>query len=54
MIASGNIDTTFLFADLIVLVMLGMILYLAIEWFESKFIPWHVSKRGDEMREVAT
>jgi NitT/TauT family transport system permease protein len=54
MVASGNLDTTFLFADLVVLVVLGMGLYLAIEGFETAFIPWHVSKRSDELREGTT
>lgn len=54
MIASGNLDTTFLFADLVVLVVLGMGLYLAIEGLETVLIPWHVSKRSDEFREAAT
>jgi NitT/TauT family transport system permease protein len=48
MSATGNLETTFLFADLVVLVVLGMALYLAIEGLESALIPWHVSKRGDE------
>ena len=50
MIASGNLDTTFLFADLVVLVVLGMGLYLAIEGLETVLTPWHVSKRSDEFR----
>jgi NitT/TauT family transport system permease protein len=54
MSATGNLDTTFLFADLVVLVVLGMGLYLVIEALESALIPWHVSKRGDEAaREAA-
>ena len=54
MVASGNLDTTFLFADLVVLVVLGMGLYLAIEGIETALIPWHVSKRSDELREGTT
>ena len=54
MIASGNLDTTFLFAVLVVLVVLGMGLYLAIEGLETALIPWHVSKRSDELREATT
>jgi NitT/TauT family transport system permease protein len=53
MAATGNLDTTFLFADLVVLVVLGMGLYLVIEVLESAFIPWHVSKRSDDLVDVA-
>jgi NitT/TauT family transport system permease protein len=49
MVASGNLDTTLLFADLVVLIVLGMVLYLVIEVLESALIPWHVSKRTDEL-----
>jgi NitT/TauT family transport system permease protein len=52
MMATGNLDTTLLFADLVVLVVLGMGLYLLIESLESAFIPWHVSKRGEELAEA--
>jgi NitT/TauT family transport system permease protein len=48
MVASGNMETTLLFAVLVVLIVLGIILYLAIEALESAFLPWHVSKRVDE------
>lgn len=49
MVASGNLETTLLFADLVVLIVLGMVLYLVIEVLESALIPWHVSKRTDEI-----
>jgi NitT/TauT family transport system permease protein len=49
MMATGNLDTTLLFADLVILVVLGMGLYLVIEGLESALIPWHVSKRGEEL-----
>lgn len=49
MVAGGNLDTTLLFADLVVLIVLGMVLYLVIEGLESALIPWHVSKRADEV-----
>jgi NitT/TauT family transport system permease protein len=49
MVASGNMETTLLFADLVVLIVLGIVLYLAIEWLESALLPWHVSKRVDEL-----
>jgi NitT/TauT family transport system permease protein len=51
--ATGNLDTTFMFAVLVVLMVLGMILYLSIEWLELIFIPWHVSKRSDDLREAS-
>lgn len=49
MVASGNLETTLLFADLFVLIFLGMVLYVVIEVLESALIPWHVSKRTDEL-----
>jgi len=52
MLATGNLDTAFMFADLVVLMVLGMILYLVIEWLELTFIPWHVSKRTDDFQEA--
>jgi len=51
--ATGNLDTTFLFAVLVVLMVLGMILYLSIEWLELVSIPWHVSKRSDDLQEAS-
>jgi NitT/TauT family transport system permease protein len=54
MVATGNLDTTFLFADLVVLVVLGMALYLVIVVLESAFIPWHVSKRSNELDDAAS
>ena len=54
MTATGNLDTTFLFADLVVLVALGVVLYVVIEVMETAFIPWHVSKRSDEIPEDDT
>lgn len=48
MVASGNLNTKLLFADLVVLMVLGMGLYVIIEVLESALIPWHVSKRGTE------
>jgi NitT/TauT family transport system permease protein len=53
MTATGNLDTTFLFADLTILVVLGVIVYLMIEILETACIPWHVSKRSDEAVESA-
>jgi NitT/TauT family transport system permease protein len=52
MTATGNLDTTFLFAVLVVLIFVGIVLYLAVEATEAAFIPWHVSKRGDEVPET--
>jgi NitT/TauT family transport system permease protein len=49
MVASGNLETTLLFADLVVLIVLGIVLYVAIEALESALLPWHVSKRMDEL-----
>jgi NitT/TauT family transport system permease protein len=54
MAATGNLDTTFLFADLVVLVVIGIMLYVLIEVLESACIPWHVSKRGDDYDDIGS
>lgn len=43
--ANGDINTKLLFAILIVLCLMGMVFFGAVEILEKKLIPWHVSQR---------
>jgi NitT/TauT family transport system permease protein len=44
--ASGNLNTTLLFATLVALSVLAMLFFYAVEAVERVAIPWHVSQRG--------
>jgi NitT/TauT family transport system permease protein len=44
--ASGNLNTTLLFATLVVLSVVAMIFFYAVELIERILIPWHVSQRA--------
>jgi len=44
--ASGNLNTTLLFATLVTLSVLAMLFFYAVEAVERLAIPWHVSQRG--------
>ena len=44
--ASGNLNTPLLFATLVVLSVLAMVFFYAVEVVERFAIPWHVSQRG--------
>ncbi|KAA0968557.1 ABC transporter permease [Aureimonas fodinaquatilis] len=46
--ANANLDTTLLFAVLVALMIIGLVLYYAVEIAEKIMIPWHISVRGDE------
>ena len=43
--ASGNLNTPLLFATLVVLSVLAMLFFYAVEALERLLIPWHVSQR---------
>ncbi len=43
--ANADLDTEFLFAILLMLMLIGVVLYYAIEIIERLLIPWHVSVR---------
>ena len=43
--ASGEMNTALLFGGLIVLSILAMLFFYAIELLEKLLIPWHVSQR---------
>ena len=44
--ASGNLNTTLLFATLVLLSALAMLFFYAVEALERVAIPWHVSQRA--------
>jgi NitT/TauT family transport system permease protein len=44
--ASGNLNTTLLFATLVLLSVLAMLFFYAVEALERVAIPWHVSQRA--------
>jgi NitT/TauT family transport system permease protein len=46
MTANGRLDTATLFAAIGVLVVMGLVLFLAVSLLERLFIPWHVSQRS--------
>src|SRR4051812_4053071 len=46
-IANGNFDLPLMFAALVVLSMIGVILFVAIDVVERLTIPWHASQRGE-------
>ena len=45
--ANGNFDLPLMFAGLVVLSMIGVILFVAIDLVERLMIPWHASQRSD-------
>jgi NitT/TauT family transport system permease protein len=46
-IANGNFDLPLMFAALVVLSMMGVLLFAAVELVEKLMIPWHQSRRGE-------
>jgi NitT/TauT family transport system permease protein len=45
--ANGNLDTPMLFAGLLVMSLLGVVLFVLVEFAERLLLPWHASRRGD-------
>ena len=45
LVANGNLDTRLVFACVLVLTVLGLVFYFAIEALELAFVGWHVSAR---------
>jgi NitT/TauT family transport system permease protein len=43
--ASGNMDTELLFAGIVALIVIGVVLFLALEVLEKLALPWHISQR---------
>jgi len=48
--SNANLDTPLLFSVLVLLMLIGLALYYAVEAVEAWALPWHVSMRGDELR----
>ena len=46
-IANGNFDLPLMFAALVVLSMIGVLLFVAVDVVERMMIPWHASHRDD-------
>lgn len=47
--SNANLDTPLLFAVLVCLMLIGLVLYYAVEYLEAYALPWHVSVRVDEL-----
>nr|WP_307831992.1 ABC transporter permease [Prauserella cavernicola] len=45
--ANGNLDTPVLFAGLLIMSLLGVLLFVLVEWLEHLVLPWHASRRAD-------
>ncbi|TDE14017.1 ABC transporter permease [Jiangella asiatica] len=45
LLASGNLNSALLFADLILMSALGVVLFILVEAAEALLIPWHASRR---------
>lgn len=45
LLASGNLNSSLLFADLILMSALGVVLFIVVEVAEKLLIPWHASRR---------
>ncbi|MEV0494514.1 ABC transporter permease [Streptomyces atratus] len=43
--ANGNLDTPMLFAGLLVMSLIGVVLFVAVEIAERLLLPWHASRR---------
>lgn len=46
LLANGNLDAPLLFADLILMSLIGILLFVLIEMAEALLIPWHASRRA--------
>ncbi|WP_251839955.1 ABC transporter permease [Oceanitalea stevensii] len=47
LLASGNLDAPLLFADLILMSLIGVVLFVLVEALEAAVIPWHASRRDN-------
>jgi NitT/TauT family transport system permease protein len=46
LVANGNLDAPLLFADLILMSIIGIALFVVVELTEALLIPWHASRRA--------
>jgi NitT/TauT family transport system permease protein len=47
LLANGNLDAPLLFADLILMSVIGILLFAVVEVAEALLIPWHASRRSE-------
>ena len=52
-IANGNFNLPLMFAALVILSLMGVILFAAVELIEKMMIPWHQSRRGETIAGTA-
>ncbi|HEV6953407.1 MAG TPA: ABC transporter permease [Promicromonospora sp.] len=45
LLASGNLDAPLLFADLLLMSLIGVVLFVLVEVLERLLVPWHASRR---------
>lgn len=45
LLANGNLDAALLFADLFLMSLIGIVLFIIVEVAEALLIPWHASRR---------
>lgn len=50
LLANGRLDTSLLFAVLVILMVIGIVLYYAIELLERLLVPWHATVRLMELQ----
>jgi len=48
--SNANLDTPLLFAVLVCLMVIGLVLYYAVELLEAWALPWHISVRADDLQ----
>lgn len=46
-VANGNFDLPLMFAALFILSMMGVVLFMLLDFIEHLSIPWHASRRGE-------
>ncbi|MFI6759914.1 ABC transporter permease [Micromonospora sp. NPDC050417] len=46
LLANGNLDAALLFADLFLMSLIGIVLFVVVEVAEALLIPWHASRRS--------
>lgn len=46
---NGQLETPMVFATIVLLSLMGLVVYYAVEWLERLVIPWHVSQRPTDV-----
>jgi NitT/TauT family transport system permease protein len=47
LLSSGQMQTDIMFADVIILGLLGILMFWIVQWAERRLLPWHVSIRNE-------